>query len=422
MMHGARYKTLMARGDTARQVPLIQFIAQNARFVGAGFLLTLLSSVGQTFFISIFSGHIRTAFDLSHAAWGTTYAIATFGSAIVLIWAGGLTDILRTRILGALVLLGLAGAALFMARNTSVLGLGIALFLLRFMGQGMASHLASTAMARWFSAQRGRALALSSLGFSLGEAVLPVTCVFLLTLYSWQSLWAVSALVAALSAPLLYWMLQYERTPQDMATEAQSTGMQARQWRRAEALRHPLFWWMIPVMIGPPAFITAFFFQQVPYAEGKGWSHLVLVSAFPLYTVMTVTFTQIAGWIQDRFGLIHVLGFAQVPMVFAFVAFAAAPTAGWLILGLFFVALTSGTMPTWFRGFWAEFYGTQHLGAIKALATAIMVFGSAVGPVVTGAGLDHGMTMDQQYLWVSVYFIMSSAILYAAIVRYRRDL
>jgi MFS family permease len=246
--------------------------------------------------------------------------------------------------------------------------------------------------------------------------------VFLLTLYSWQSLWAVSALVAALSAPLLYWMLQYERTPQDMATEAQSTGMQAHQWRRAEALRHPLFWWMIPVMIGPPAFITAFFFQQVPYAEGKGWSHLVLVSAFPLYTVMTVTFTQIAGWIQDRFGLIHVLGFAQVPMVFAFVAFAAAPTAGWLILGLFFVALTSGTMPTWFRGFWAEFYGTQHLGAIKALATAIMVFGSAVGPVVTGAGLDHGMTMDQQYLWVSVYFIMSSAILYAAIVRYRRDL
>lgn len=409
----------MRVADRAASVPMGRFIIENIRFIGAGFLLTLLSSVGQTFFISLFSGEIRDAFGLSHGAWGTLYAVATCASAVVLIWAGALTDVMRTRSLGAMVLLGIAGAAAFMAWNTGVLGLGIALFLLRFTGQGMASHLASTAMARWFSAQRGRALALSSLGFSLGEAVLPVTCVFLLTFLPWRSLWVVCAIVACLAAPLLYTMLKDERTPQDMAKDAQIAGMHGQHWRRSQALRHPLFWWMIPVVMGPPAFVTAFFFQQVPFAEAKGWSHFELVAVFPAYTVMAVLFTQIAGAIQDRFGLIKVLKWAQMPMILAFLCFSIASSPSGVSVGLFFVALTSGTMPTWFRGFWAEFYGTQHLGAIKALATALMVFGSALGPVLTGAGLDHGIPLEQQYIWVSGYFAMTSLILWGVVRRYR---
>ena len=38
--------------------------------------------------------------------------------------------------------------------------------------------------------------------------------------------------------------------------------------------------------------------------------------------------------------------------------------------------------------FWAEFYGTRHIGAIKAMAAALMVFGSAIGPGLTGALID----------------------------------
>ena len=48
----------------------INFIRANASWLGAGFLLALLSSFGQTFFISIFSGALRNEFDLTHAEWG----------------------------------------------------------------------------------------------------------------------------------------------------------------------------------------------------------------------------------------------------------------------------------------------------------------------------------------------------------------
>ena len=75
----------------------INFIRANASWLAAGFLLALLSSFGQTFFISIFSGALRNEFDLTHAEWGATYAFGTFSSAVVMVWAGGLSDQFRTR-------------------------------------------------------------------------------------------------------------------------------------------------------------------------------------------------------------------------------------------------------------------------------------------------------------------------------------
>ena len=58
--------------------------------------------------------------------------------------------------------------------------LPVVIFALRLCGQGMTSHIAVVAMARWFDAERGRALSIAALGFSVGEAVLPIVFVVLL--------------------------------------------------------------------------------------------------------------------------------------------------------------------------------------------------------------------------------------------------
>ena len=79
---------------------LIRFLRDNAPFLAAGALLSFGSSFGQTFFISIFAGEIRAEFGLSHGAWGGIYTLGTTFSALVMIWAGGLTDRFRARRLG----------------------------------------------------------------------------------------------------------------------------------------------------------------------------------------------------------------------------------------------------------------------------------------------------------------------------------
>ena len=403
-------------------MPFFQFLRANAPFLLAGFLLALLSSFGQTFFISLFGGEIRVEFGLSNGEWGATYGIATTVSAAVMLWAGGLTDRFRVRSLGTVVLIGLALACLAMAANPWPVALVGVIFALRLLGQGMTSHISGVAMARWFVANRGRALAIAALGFSLGEAVLPLGFVALKTVLNWRMLWLVAATLVVLALPLLVALLRRERTPQSMAHEAQAVGMGGRHWSRGDVLRHRLFWFLVPALLAPAAFNTAFFFQQVHLAEVKGWAHMGLVALFPIYSVATVVAMLVSGWAVDRWGTARLMPLYQLPLAGFFLAFAAVDSLAAAAPVMVLMGLTSGAASTVPVAFWAEFYGTRNIGAIKATAAAIMVLGSAIGPGLTGALIDAGIDFPHQMLGIAAYIVLACGLVAVGVRRARRDL
>jgi len=309
-----------------------------------------------------------------------------------------------------------------MALNPWVALLPVVIFCLRFTGQGMSTHIAAVAMSRWFVANRGKALSVASLGFSVGEACYPILVVSLLLLFSWQSVWILAAGVTALAIPALLWLLAEERSPQSSATEGQSLGMGGRHWSRNQALRHPLFWFMIPALLGQSAFNTAFFFLQVHFAEIKGWEHLQLVAMFPVYTLVSIAAMILSGILLDKLDTARLIPYFQLPMIVAFLIFAFGQSLMAVLVGFIFLGLSSGANATLPNAFWAEFYGTKHLGSIKAAAAAIMVLGSAIGPAVTGVLLDYDLPLDIQYVAVSVFFGFSSLMMWAGVKRVRTRL
>ncbi|MCR9112380.1 MAG: MFS transporter [Rhodobacteraceae bacterium] len=397
----------------------LDFFRDNAPWLTVGVLLTFLSSFGQTFFISIFAGEIRTAFDLSHGQWGGIYTLGTTASALVMIWAGGLTDRFRVRALAPVILILLAGACLAMALNPVWWGLIFVIFALRFTGQGMTSHIAVVAMARWFIATRGKALSVATLGFAVGEALLPLLFVSLMAIYDWRYLWGAAAVMALMGLPLLAVLLRQERTPQSMAETSQAFGMMGRHWTRNQAFLHWLFWFMVPALLGPSAFNTAFFFHQVHFAEIKGMAHVELVAMYPFYTVVGIVAMVGSGWALDRVGTARLIPFMQVPMIAAFAIFAYAESYGAMMAGMFFFALTTGFNTTLPAAFWAEFYGTGRIGSIKAMAAAVMVFGSAIGPGITGLGIDLGLGLESQYVIIAGYFVFTTVMMVIGIARAR---
>jgi MFS family permease len=380
-----------------------------------------MSSFGQTYFISIFAGEIRTTFNLSHGDWGAIYGFGTFASAIAMVWAGSLTDIMRVRRLGPIVLAALAASCLFMAFNPWVALLPVVIFCLRFTGQGMSTHIAAVGMSRWFAANRGKALSVANLGFSIGEATYPLLVVALMMFFAWQSIWVLAAFVAILSIPALVWLLREERSPQSMATDGQSVGMNGRHWTRNQALVHPLFWFMMPAFVGQSAFNTAFFFLQVHFAEIKGWDHFQLVAMFPVYTGVAIGSMIFSGVLIDKIGTARLIPYFQLPMIFAFLLFAYGQSLLTTLVGFVFLGLTSGANATLPNAFWAEHFGTKHLGAIKASAAAAMVLGSAIGPAITGVLLDFSLPLEAQYFGVSIFFGASSLLMWVGISRARKS-
>ena len=395
------------------------FVRDNARWLGAGALLTFLSSFGQTFFISLFSTPIRADFSLSHGDWSTIYAVGTGVSALVMVWAGSLADIMRIRTLGILVLCGLSAACFLMAANTSAVVLALSVCLLRFFGQGMASHIAIVAMSRWFVATRGRALAICTLGFTVGELIFPILIVALLALVDWRWLWCGAAFVALIGVFCLFQALRSERTPQEQTNQTGNLGMDHKAWTRRDVVSHPLFWLMIPALLGPSAFNTAFFFHHAYYAETRQISQLALVSLFPIYTTLAVVAMIASGWLVDRYGSPRTLPMYLAPMILAFFVFSIADGQLLIALGLVFLALSAGANATLPNVFWAEFYGTQHIGSIKALAAAIMVLGSALGPLGTGVLIDSGVSLSVQFAWIAGFFGLATICTTFGVVRYR---
>ncbi len=395
-----------------------EFIRSNITWLLTGFILALSSSFGQTFFISIFAGKIQAFFNLSHGDWGSIYMIGTLASATVMIWAGTSSDIFRTRSIGVLVLFGLSLSTLLMAVNPAVWLLPFLVFLLRFLGQGMLPHISSVSMSRWFISQRGKALAISNTGYALGEALLPVLFAVLMLSYHWQNLWVVASVFCFLMVPLIWILLKNERTPQSLAEEVIAFGLLGKSWSRKEVISHPLFWFMLPALIGPSACSTSFFFQQVYFAEIKGWTHLQLVALFPIYTIVAIVFNLVSGWALDKFGLDRIIPFYQIPLVFAFILFYFVSTQLGLALGLCFLAISAGANSTLPTAFWAEYYGTKFLGTIKALGTAIMVLGSAIGPGMTGFLIDWGFGIEKQYFIFGLYFIFSTLLMFIGIKIY----
>ena len=235
-------------------------LRKNWALLAFGWLMTFGSAFGQTYFISIFGGFIRDEFALSHASFGTLYSTGALLSAFVLMWAGRLIDRLPLLTFSSFAVVGLALSTLIMWFANGWLALILSFFCLRFFGQGLMTHAAMTAMARHFTAERGRAVSFAALGHVCAEAVLPILAVTLMAALHWRTIWlACAAGLLTLFLPLIVVLLRQrsDEPRQYAATSAPSAGNRSPREGASlgTVLKDPLLYCLLPALMAP-AFIS----------------------------------------------------------------------------------------------------------------------------------------------------------------------
>lgn len=386
------------------------FLRDNARWLGGGFLLFFFSSFGQTFLISLSAGDIRREYGLSHGGFGSLYMAATLASAFTLPRLGHLADHHSAKKLALAMLPMLALAAAGMALSHHVVTLFVTIYLLRLLGQGMMSHLAFTTMARWFSAQRGRAVSLATLGLNTGEAVLPLVFVALAASLGWRNTWWLAAgALLLVAAPLIAALVSVERAPQ--ASDPVARVATARDWSRSEVLRDPLFYAVMLAMV-PPAFIgNTIFFHQVYLVELRGWSLTAFASSFTLYALMTIAFTLISGQLIDRVGGLRLLPFYLLPLGLALLLLGSVQAAWSMFAFMALYGVSNGFSLSLYGSLWPELYGLRNLGAIRAVILSMLVFASAAGPGLGGLLIDAGVSYPALIVGLGVYCVVISMVM-----------
>ena len=394
----------------------IRFLLTNSRWLLAGLLLNLASCFGQTFFIALFSGDIRAEFGLTHSSFGLLYMAATLGSAASILWVGRVVDVYPAQKIAVCAVLATAAAAVLTGYAQSLLAFSVALYLLRFCGQGMLDHIAGVTMTRWYDLNRGRALSVASLGHPVGEALLPLAGVALVAAIGWRDVWlAVAGVLLLAAAPALFWLLKTAPPPEEAIHAGANAWPRARprDRTRSQVVRDPLFYVILLGVQSHSLITTGIFFHQIEVVTRKGWSVAWLAANYPIYAGLTVAASLIAGGMVDKWSARTLLPIGLVPLAAACLVLCLFSHAAMVPVFMGLVGVASGFVGPVTGALWAEIYGREHLGAIRSITMASSVVASALAPGFMGMLFDLGVSVEQQMFGFTLYTLAAAFLLFA---------
>ncbi len=378
-----------------------------------GFIFTFFSSFGQSFFLGLFNSSIRDALSITHGQFGSIYASATLLSSLVIIWVGKKIDDIDVFKFGTLVTLLLSFSCYFFSKISSITFLFIAIFLMRFSGQGLMSHTATTTISRYFTKSRGKALSTGWFGLSTAEFILPVFIIYLLTFIEWRNIW-INISFVILFLPIISYLLikNIKLNSREIDNNKNKKNIKIKNWKRIEVIKDYRFYIVCANMLAMPWIATGVFVYQSFILSSKNWGPYVIAQSFMAYSILSVITLFIAGFLIDKFSSRKLLIYMNLPFLlslFLIIIFDN-PIVSFLFLGL--IGISNGLANVLGSSTWAEVYGVKHIGSIKALTTALMVFSTAFGTAVFGLLIDKGFSIEQISMISGTYIFLALVALF----------
>ena len=379
-----------------------------------GFIFTFFSCFGQSFFIGLFNSSIRETLSITHGQFGTIYASATLFSSLLLIWIGKKIDDVNVIKFAIFVTILLSFSSFFFSKTSSVAFLFVAIFLMRFSGQGLMSHTASTTISRYFTKSRGKALSIIWFGLSSAEFIMPVLIVYLLTMIIWQDLWVIFSIIVLICLPLASYFLvkDVKLDTRESNRNEKLKEDNIKNWKRIEVLRDYRFYIVSLNMLAMPWIATGVFVYQSFVTNSKGWGEYTIAQSFMSYSIFSVITLIVAGYLIDKFTSRKLLIYMNIPLFLGtlVIIYFDAPQTAFLFLGL--VGISNGLANLLGSSTWAEIYGVKYIGSIKALTTALMVFATAFGTALFGFFIDAGFSIEKIAFIAAIAIACSIALLF----------
>jgi len=241
---------------------------------------------------------------------------------------------------------------------------------------------------------------------------LPVLIVYLLTITAWQNIWIAISILVLIFLPIISFILIKNLNFDSREETDQEELRNIKQWKRTEVLKDYRFYIVCLNMLAMPWIATGVFVYQSFITESKDWGAYVIAQSFMVYSILSVITLLISGFLIDKFTSRKLLIFMNIPLLVSTLVliFFDTPLTAFIFLGL--IGISNGLANVLGSSTWAEIYGVKHIGSIKALTTALMVFSTAFGTALFGFLIDKGNSIEQIALVSFVYILTSIVLLF----------
>jgi hypothetical protein len=360
---------------------------------------------GQTIGVSTFTDPVKDALGLTRDQFSAAYMVGTFGSSLLLGWAGRWFDRAGARIVAVLSAVMLAGT-LFLSSISDVLSesvksitgiehwgvpfsiMMVFFFLLRFSGQGVLTMASRNMIMKWFDRYRGRVNAFVSISISLGFSSSPLLFDAIIKDWDWNGAWRILA-IGILIIGVLMWIF-YRDNPEDMglvpdgirgsSNPKHKPMPRLKQFLPKEAFVTRAFWMYAMMMSFNSFFITGLSFHMVDIFTSTGLDREEAVAVFLPISVINVSVSLLFNFLSDSMPLKKLL-FVMIGGALVWVVGLIGLSGGW---GLWLIIVGSGVSGGLFAVLnsvtWPKLFGRKHLGAISGKAMSMLVFASALAP------------------------------------------
>jgi len=383
----------------------------------AGSLGLLMSAPGQTIGVSAFTDPLLDALSLSRDQLSIAYMGGTMLSAVMLTKAGIFFDrfgAIRTAFIASV---GLGVALLYMSQTDAIsqyLGGGrivtmglilVGFVFMRFFGQGVLTLASRTMIVKWFDARRGLAVGVLSVITAYGFSMAPVVFNSLIEWQGWSMAWITIAGVSIFIFPIVIFLFYkkdphvYGLLPDGFSDKKLENKKEVRfpikkEYTLQEA-RSTLSLWVyagLAALYG--LVITGFSFNIVSVFAMRGLSKEVAFEIFQPIALVAIVITACTSWLSDYIKLKYialVFGIGGLIAMYSTVTLGQGTVQYWLLVIAY--GTCSGIHPLILTLFLPRFYGKNHLGAITGQAMTLVVFSSAIGPIL----FSQSLTVTNSY-------------------------
>ncbi len=384
-----------------------KFILYDPKLLMYGFLIIFFASYGQTFFIALFNDDIKNLYNLTDGQFGMVYALATTFSSLLLINFAKLIDFIDLRIYSFVVTIGLllpCLAVYFLPEN--IIFLFIIIFALRFFGQGAMTHAGITSMTRYFGKNRGKAISFGNLGGMLGVMFLPMIVVYLNKYFDFKQIWLICSLSIIFFLPVLYFTLSNQVDRQSKFKELIKD--EKKIWTTLQVMKNKKFLIYLPLTTSFSFIGTGLVFHQIFIFDQKGWTLDMLGTGFIFLGAFSIIGLLFGGPLIDLLNPRKAILYLMLPIFIGIIVLLLYENFYFLLVYMSLYGLNLGISAPFTGSLWADLFGVESLGTVKALFHAIVVLASALSPVIFGYIIDWGFGIGLISIICLIMIIISS--------------
>lgn len=383
------------RADPSRMVsPQRSALHYGWIILGAGTFGSFMTLPGQTAGVSVFFEPITADLGISRTSASVAYAFGTLAGILPAPLIGRWIDRRGPRLTATIIAGGLAVACALMATIQSTMTLLIGFALLRGAAIGGLSLVSQQVVNLWFVRRRGIAAAAASLGLAAGSMIFPGLIDVLILHYGWRGAYIALAGIVALTILPVAAALFRDR-PEKFGLSTDAGLVPASEHPRAEpsftreqALRTGVFWLLCAAGFLTNAIGTALLLNHFSLMRTAGIAHSSALLLLSLLAGVQAVATLGTGFLVDRYEPRHL-----VPLSMSMLALASAlPVFGSgsaiSVLYALNIGAAYGSQQAINAAGYAQYFGRDHLGAIRGASFVFGIAGAAFGPLPFAVSVD----------------------------------